>query len=59
VSGALIVRVPGEKRTLSTGTATTVSAGPEVDVVLKSNEPSHFVLMAAKPIREPLVKAGP
>jgi redox-sensitive bicupin YhaK (pirin superfamily) len=27
--------------------------------VLQSGEPAHFVLMAAKPIREPFVKRGP
>jgi len=51
--------VKDEKRTLRVGSATTIDAGPEIDVMLESSEPSHFVLMAAKPIREPFVKAGP
>ncbi len=59
VAGELTVRVKDEKRTLRVGSATTVDAGPEIDVTVESSEPAHFVLMAAKPIREPFVKAGP
>lgn len=59
VSGRLTVRVEGEARMLNAGTATTVAAGPGVEVVLEAGDPSHFVLMAAKPIREPFVKHGP
>jgi redox-sensitive bicupin YhaK (pirin superfamily) len=44
---------------LAAGSATTVTAGPETEIVLESSEPSHFVLMAARPIREPFVKRGP
>jgi redox-sensitive bicupin YhaK (pirin superfamily) len=59
VSGRLAVRCEGAERRLTERTATTVEAGPETDVVLQSGERSHFVVMAAKPIREPFVKRGP
>lgn len=52
VAGALTVRVQSEERVLAAGTATTVAPGSDADVVLESDEGSHFVLMAAKPIRE-------
>ncbi len=39
--------------------ATTVEAGATTEIVMESPEPSHFVLMAAKPIREAFVKRGP
>jgi redox-sensitive bicupin YhaK (pirin superfamily) len=59
VSGELTVRVQDEARVLEAGTATTVSAGPCTEIVLGLNEHSHFVLLAAKPIRESFVKHGP
>jgi redox-sensitive bicupin YhaK (pirin superfamily) len=59
VAGELTVRAQHETCTLQTGRATTVGAGPETEVVLESSEPAHFVLMAAVPIHEPFVKAGP
>lgn len=59
VSGTPTIRVGGEARILNAGTATTIGAGPEVEVALEAGEPSHFVLMAAKPIHEPFVKHGP
>lgn len=59
VSGRLTVRCGDAQRTLKASTATTVDAGPETEIALESDEPAHFVLMAAKPIREPFVKHGP
>lgn len=59
VSGELTVWVAGEARVLPAGTATTVEAGPAIAVGLAADEPAHFVLMSARPIREPFVKAGP
>jgi redox-sensitive bicupin YhaK (pirin superfamily) len=59
VAGGLTVRCHGAERRLTEGTATTVEAGSEVEIALESHKPSHFVLMAAKPIREPFVKYGP
>ena len=59
VSGALTVRVQNEERRLEAGSATTIGAGPGTGIVLAAAEPAHFVLTAAKPIREPFVKRGP
>ncbi|AOB33934.1 pirin [Bordetella sp. H567] len=59
VSGRLTIRVQNEERVLDAGTATTVKAGPQTDIVLLSGEPSHFVLLAGKPIKETFVKHGP
>jgi redox-sensitive bicupin YhaK (pirin superfamily) len=59
VDGRVAVRCQGEERILNAGSATTVDAGAEADVVLASDESSHFVLIAGKPIREPFVKHGP
>lgn len=59
VSGPLIVRVAGEERVLAAGTATTIEAGSEAGVSVSSGEPAHFVLIAARPILEEFVKAGP
>jgi redox-sensitive bicupin YhaK (pirin superfamily) len=59
VSGGVTVRCQGSERTLEPGTATTVEAGAETEIALEAGEPSHFVLMAAKPIRESFVKHGP
>ncbi|WP_437757623.1 pirin family protein [Sorangium sp. So ce1389] len=58
VSGRLTVRCGDSQRTLSAASATTVEAGPATEIALESDEPAHFVLMAAKPIREPFVKHG-
>lgn len=59
LSGALTIRVESETRLLTAGAATTIGAGPEVEVALEAGEPSHFVLLAAEPIRESFVKHGP
>ncbi|MBR0872921.1 pirin family protein [Bradyrhizobium tropiciagri] len=59
VSGQLLVRCESAQRALDPATATTVEAGPETEIVLHADAPSHFVLLAAKPIREPFVKHGP
>jgi hypothetical protein len=59
VSGRPTVRCNGSGRMLKATTATTVAAGPETEIVLESDGPAYFVLMAAKPIREPFVKHGP
>lgn len=59
VSGDLAVRCQSEGCLLKAGTATTVGAGLQADIVLGSSDASHFVLMAAKPIREAFVKHGP
>ncbi len=59
VSGDLAVSCQNEERRLKAGTATIVEAGLESEIVLASSEASHFVLMAAKPIRESFVKHGP
>ena len=55
----VMVRCQAAEHTLAAGTATTVGAGPELEILLQSVEKAHFVLMAAKPIREPFVKYGP
>jgi len=59
VSGRLTARCQDEERLLEAGSATTVAAGPGTEIVLEAGEPAHFVLIAAKPIREPFVKHGP
>jgi hypothetical protein len=59
VAGALTLSVDDHQRVLKAGTATTVAAGPETEIVIKSIEGTHFVLLAAKPIRERFVKHGP
>jgi redox-sensitive bicupin YhaK (pirin superfamily) len=59
VSGELTVCCQGAERRLTEGTATTIEAGAETEIVLQSAERSHFVLMAARPIREAFVKDGP
>ncbi|KYH03373.1 pirin [Bradyrhizobium sp. DOA1] len=59
VSGSLVVHHEDDHRTLNATHATTVEAGPETDIVMEATLPAHFVLMAAKPIREAFVKHGP
>jgi redox-sensitive bicupin YhaK (pirin superfamily) len=59
VAGQLTVRVEAEQRVLHAGSSIAVDTGSEADVVLESSERCHFVLMAARPIREPFVKGGP
>jgi redox-sensitive bicupin YhaK (pirin superfamily) len=59
VSGKLTVCVQDEERVLDAGTATTISAGPGTEIVLLSDEPAHFVLLAGRPINESFVKHGP
>jgi redox-sensitive bicupin YhaK (pirin superfamily) len=58
VSGRPTVRCGDSRRVLEAATATTVEAGSETEVVMESDAPAHFILMAAKPIREPFVKHG-
>ncbi|TCR79020.1 pirin-like C-terminal cupin domain-containing protein [Rhizobium sp. BK376] len=59
VSGKLTIRCLSEVSSLEAGKATTLSAGVDTDIVLESDEPTHFVLLAARPIRERFVKHGP
>ncbi len=59
VSGALTIEIDGATMTLEAGTATTIADGDPTDVTLTSPEPAHFMLMAARPIRETFVKHGP
>ncbi|MBB3564379.1 hypothetical protein FHX06_005743 [Rhizobium sp. BK512] len=50
VSGTLSLQVGGESRDLNAGTATTVAAGSETEILIEANEAAHFVLLAARPI---------
>lgn len=59
LTGNLGIRIKGETVLLPAGKAITVSAGAETTVTLDAGETTHFVLMAAKPIRESFVKHGP
>jgi redox-sensitive bicupin YhaK (pirin superfamily) len=59
VSGDLTVRAALEQRVLAAGGATTVAAGDETEILLEGSAGAHFVLMAARPIREPFIKHGP
>jgi redox-sensitive bicupin YhaK (pirin superfamily) len=59
VSGDLVVRAELEERLLAEGSATTVAAGSETEILLEGSVAAHFVLMAARPIREPFIKHGP
>jgi len=59
VAGSLTLTTQHESTTLAAGMSTTVAAGPETLLVLKSAAHAHFVLMAGKPIREVFVKHGP
>lgn len=59
VSGSLILRMSDEHCALEKGTATTIGAGTESEIVIESSVGSHFVLLAGKPIREPFIKHGP
>lgn len=59
VAGSMTLGAQHETTTLGAGAATTVAAGPETALVLRSAAPAHFVLMAGKPIRETFVKHGP
>jgi redox-sensitive bicupin YhaK (pirin superfamily) len=59
VSGRPMIGCGNEARALPAINATTVEAGPSTDITCEADEPAHFVLMAAKPIREPFVKHGP
>ncbi|MCA1474217.1 pirin family protein [Bradyrhizobium sp. NBAIM08] len=59
VSGALVIRCGDAERVLGPAAATTVQAGPPTDVLIEAEASAHFVLMAARPIREPFVKHGP
>lgn len=59
VSGTMIVRHEDDQRTLDAAHATTVAAGLETEIVLQSATSAHFVLMAARPIREAFVRHGP
>nr|WP_199178969.1 pirin family protein [Dyella sp. AD56] len=57
VSGALCVRCEDNKRALCAGRATTIGVGSATQIALEANEGAHFVLVAAKPISEPLFNA--
>ena len=59
VTGSISVKIEGEERVLAAGSATTVLAGPAASISIAAGGPSHFVLLAGKPIHEPFVKAGP
>jgi redox-sensitive bicupin YhaK (pirin superfamily) len=59
LTGELTLRTPSETRILKASSATTIEAGRSMEIVIDSSEDSHFVLMAAKPIREAFVKYGP
>jgi redox-sensitive bicupin YhaK (pirin superfamily) len=59
VTGRLLVRAGAEVRELEAGSATTVEAGSAAVIAFEATEPAHFVMTAARPIREPFVKAGP
>lgn len=59
VSGELTVRLHNEERVLAAGSATTIVAGEEADIVLSADVPTHFVLIAGRPIRERFIKHGP
>ncbi|WP_407521263.1 pirin family protein [Methylobacterium oryzisoli] len=59
VSGRPSVRWGDDERILPEGTALAIGCAPGTDLVLEAAEHSHFVLMAARPIREPFVKRGP
>jgi len=59
ISGALIVTNGSRERSLEAGNALTVGAGAQTEIVLTSDAPTHFVLMAARPIGEAFVKHGP
>jgi len=51
VSGGLDVRCNGEVRELPAGSATTIAAGPAVEMTLEAAEPAHFAVLSAAPIR--------
>ncbi|HEY4252563.1 MAG TPA: pirin-like C-terminal cupin domain-containing protein [Roseomonas sp.] len=59
VSGTLTVRCGDEQRGLQAGRALAIDVGPAAEIGLEAGEATHFVLMAAKPIREAFVKHGP
>jgi redox-sensitive bicupin YhaK (pirin superfamily) len=59
VSGPLSLRCGEEERVLPEGGAAAVGAGREAELVVEAGQGAHFVLMAARPIREPFVKRGP
>lgn len=59
VSGRFAIRLPDETRSLKAGSAIAISAAEQAEIVLEAGQSSHFVLMAAKPIREPFVRHGP
>jgi redox-sensitive bicupin YhaK (pirin superfamily) len=59
VAGSITVKSGDEERSLRAGTATTVNAGDDIDMVISAATFGHFVVMAGPPIREPFVKAGP
>ena len=58
-SGKLAIRCGEETSLLEEGYATTIDAGAESNIALTSEGDAHFMLMAAKPIREAFVKHGP
>ena len=59
VAGSIAVSCADERRTLEAGEAIAVAAGDATEFKIEAIEPAHFVLMAARSIREPFVKHGP
>jgi redox-sensitive bicupin YhaK (pirin superfamily) len=59
VSGEIAVHQHEEVALVPAGEAIAIAAGDEVDITVDSAAGGHFVLMAAKPIRERFVKHGP
>jgi redox-sensitive bicupin YhaK (pirin superfamily) len=59
VTGNLQVRIQDEQRGVEAGAALAVEAGATTEIALHAGKRSHFVMMAATPIREPFVKHGP
>jgi redox-sensitive bicupin YhaK (pirin superfamily) len=56
--GALAVGAPGHARALPTRCAGVLSAGDEI-VATADGGPARFLLIAGKPIKEPVVQYGP
>lgn len=59
VSGSLILSCGDERSRLEAGEAIAVAGGGATEIGIEADKPAHFVLMAARPIREPFVKHGP
>lgn len=59
ISGAVTVSINDEERVVDAGNATTIEAGRAAELSVRADAQAHFVAMAARPIRESFVKAGP